>query len=369
MSYIEGLTETENMIEKPAPSFLPLVTHNLSDFLGLILPPRKMLLSPWLPEKGLAMIYAPRGIGKTFLGLSVAYAVAVGGEFLGFKVAEPRKVLYIDGEMAASELQIRTRHISAGFGKEPPEPGYFRMLAADIQERGLPDLATAEGLQAINVEVRDADLIVLDNLSTLIRSGKENDADAWGLVQDWILEQRRAGRSVILIHHANKMGGQRGTSKREDVLDAVLSLSLPEDYKDIDKARFNIHFTKACHFYGSDREPLEARYEVQDGKGLWSRSKIKTKVEIGLEGVSENLSLRQAAEALGLSKSTIQRHRSKQAKTTPALAKSWSMNPVPASQPLSRGTVGQSVTADLEKLIAEARGTKKPPEPGLPDAP
>ena len=49
-------------------SSLPKITsHSVRDFIEMELPERKDLLQPWLPEQGLAMIHAPRGIGKTFL--------------------------------------------------------------------------------------------------------------------------------------------------------------------------------------------------------------------------------------------------------------------------------------------------------------
>src|SRR5262249_8097698 len=47
--------------------------------LKLQLPPREHLLEPILPAKGLAMVYAPRGIGKTHVALGIAYACASGG--------------------------------------------------------------------------------------------------------------------------------------------------------------------------------------------------------------------------------------------------------------------------------------------------
>lgn len=52
------------------------------DFDGLMnadIPERKLIL-PWLPEGGLAMVFAPRGLGKTFFGISLAVAVASGAE-------------------------------------------------------------------------------------------------------------------------------------------------------------------------------------------------------------------------------------------------------------------------------------------------
>ena len=61
------------------------------------------------------MIYSPRGVGKTLLGLSVGYAVASGDNFLGWSAPEPRRVLYIDGEMIAAEMQHRLAAIIAGF--------------------------------------------------------------------------------------------------------------------------------------------------------------------------------------------------------------------------------------------------------------
>ncbi len=41
-----------------------------AEFLKLDLPPRKKIISPWLPEKGLVMIYSPRGVGKTLIGMT-----------------------------------------------------------------------------------------------------------------------------------------------------------------------------------------------------------------------------------------------------------------------------------------------------------
>ena len=52
------------------------------ELLNKRLPPRETMLTPWLLDKGLAMVHAPRGIGKTMVGIGVAWAIATGGEFL-----------------------------------------------------------------------------------------------------------------------------------------------------------------------------------------------------------------------------------------------------------------------------------------------
>jgi hypothetical protein len=63
----------------------------LEDFLTRPFPVREMVLGPWLPVAGLAMLYAPRGVGKTHVALNVAYAAASGGRFLKWQAPKPRR--------------------------------------------------------------------------------------------------------------------------------------------------------------------------------------------------------------------------------------------------------------------------------------
>jgi hypothetical protein len=63
-----------------------------------------------------------------------------------------------------------------------------------------------------------------------LTTGRENEAESWLPVQQWALSLRRRGISVLLDHHAGRNGEQRETSKREDVLDTMLTLRHPADY-------------------------------------------------------------------------------------------------------------------------------------------
>lgn len=284
----------------------PLRPLNLAEFLRMQLPPRRLMLAPWLSEKATAMIYAPRGVGKTLFSLSVGYAVAAGSRFLGWSAAEPRRVLFVDGEMPAGEMQCRLAAIVEGFEREAA-PDYFRILSADATADGLPDLATREGQRALDDAIGDAELIELDNISTLIRAGKENEAESWAVVQDWALAHRRAGRSLVFVHHAGKGGAQRGTSKREDVLDTVIALRRPLDYRADEGARFEVHFEKARGFHGADAQPFEARYEERDGAAMWTRTAIKNAELHRVAGaIGDGLSVREAGKALEMSKSKVQ---------------------------------------------------------------
>jgi putative DNA primase/helicase len=230
----------------------------LSDFLSMEFPPRQMLLAPWLPMGGLAMLFAPRGVGKTHIALEVAYAVTTASPFLRWQAPEPQPVLVIDGEMPAGTLQERLARISGRYGVEPPSPNYLRIVASDLHLDGLPDLSDPGAQSRYDEVLGDAKLIIVDNISTLCRSGRDNDAESWTPVQEWALARRREGRAVLFVHHAGKGGTQRGTSRKEDVLDTVIALRRPEDYKASEGARFEVHFEKTRGFTGPDAEPFEA---------------------------------------------------------------------------------------------------------------
>lgn len=75
-------------------------------------PKRHHIMNPWLREAESAMVYAKTGLGKSFVALGIAIAVAGQGSFLGWKpddVPEGIKVLYVDGEMHGEDIAMRCR--------------------------------------------------------------------------------------------------------------------------------------------------------------------------------------------------------------------------------------------------------------------
>jgi RecA-family ATPase/predicted XRE-type DNA-binding protein len=266
--------------------------------------PNDPIIGAWLREQTLALLYAPRGIGKTFLILSIALAIAAGVELLGWRVDKRRKVVILDGEMAAYDLQSRLRLLVKILGIDAPLGDYLRIVAADLQAEGIRDISTEEGQADIEDILGDAEVIIIDNLSALSRSGRENEAESWTPLQEWALRMRREGRTVIFVHHAGKGGGQRGTSRREDVLDTVISLRRPEDYGAADGARFEVHFEKARGFMGEDAEPFEARLTERG----WVRAAIGNPLtDQILELHAEHLSQREIARRVGVSAATVNR--------------------------------------------------------------
>jgi putative DNA primase/helicase len=287
----------------------PFRAVGINDFLNLDIPPREMLLSPILPERSLAMLYAPRGLGKSWLALSIGLAVACGAPVLRWSAPRRRNVLYVDGEMPLVSLQERLKAIAVPFGADIPNDG-FRLLAADQIDGGI-NLSGADGQRSLEPLLEDIDLLILDNLSTLCAATSESASDAWVPIQNWLLKLRRRGIAVMLVHHAGTNGRQRGTSRREDALDTVIALRRPEDYSPEQGARFEIHFEKLRNrVEGDGAIPFEARVE-NVGDGIrWSSSDLKPPLLMqAAELFGEGMTVREVANALRISKSEAGRLR------------------------------------------------------------
>jgi hypothetical protein len=287
-----------------------LVVADAAQLLTLRLPAREYILNPVIPRQGLVMIYAPRGIGKTYLALSLAYAVASGQGVFRWQAPKPRPVLYLDGEMPANTMQERLAAIVAGYERELPGPEWLRFITPDLQGLGarMPNLATPEGQAALLPHLEGVGLVVVDNLATLARAGRENDAEGWLPVQEWMLGLRQRGLSVCMIHHAGKGGQQRGTSSREDVLDTVIALRRPHDYRQEEGARFEVHLEKARGICGDDAKSFEATLETQGEALVWRCRDIEdVRLAQVRELKAEGLSANKIAEETGIPRSTVQR--------------------------------------------------------------
>jgi hypothetical protein len=235
--------------------------------------------------------------------------LASGGQFIGWQAPRPVRVLYLDGEMPGADLKHRLEAVIASAKVEAPTD-YLRIVTPDAQPFGIvPNLYSLEGQSAINAVIGDAQVIIVDNISCLVRGGKENEGESWQPVAEWELLQRAAGRSVVFIHHGGKSGSQRGTSKREDLLDVVIKLARPADYTPSEGARFEVHFEKARVLCGDAVEPFEAKLEsLADGTQAWMLRKVvdATDAQI-IDMVGLGMSCTDIAVELGVNKSTTSR--------------------------------------------------------------
>jgi putative DNA primase/helicase len=277
----------------------------MGDLIDRTFPPRECFLKPILATGSLAMLHAQRGAGKTRFALSMAYAVASRQGFLRWPCERSGRVLYVDGELPATLLQERAKVLG-------PETPNLLLLSRDVLMRDarltIPDLAQPEGRKFLDeiIDREKIDLIFLDSLSTLIRSGIENDAESWTPVQDWLLQHRFNGRTVVLIHHEGRSNRPRGTSKREDVLDTIMGLKLKDETSGNDAATFELHFNKSREFYGIDAAPLLVQLSTKSGCAEWtSKLQHDRNRELAKQMQEDGFTQNEIAAELGVSQPRV----------------------------------------------------------------
>lgn len=205
-----------------------------ADLKTLELPPRKPLIMPWLKEGESAMVYAPTGVGKSMYAMTLALAVAGGGEVFGWACPEPRKVLYVDGEMHIADLQERALLLSKTVeGKTDADAMgqnlklYARQYQTDSDFLDLAEQKGRDELMKVLDEEGPIDLLILDNLSTLATIADENAAASFDPILKLLMELKRRGVATILVHHAGKSRTRndfRGSSKLATTFEVIMGL-------------------------------------------------------------------------------------------------------------------------------------------------
>jgi hypothetical protein len=128
------------------------------------------------------MMQGKRGVGKTHVGLGYRLRWQEVELSLSGKLPILAKSSSLTASYRPSLLQKWLAEIVSAIGCDSVDEN-LKLLIPDLQESGIPDLATIGGQASLTPFVAWADLVVLDNLSCLVRSGKENEAESWLPIQ------------------------------------------------------------------------------------------------------------------------------------------------------------------------------------------
>jgi hypothetical protein len=255
------------------------------------------------------------------LTLSMALAVAGGGSFLGWSAPRPWRVLVVDGEMAAEDLQDRLRMLAATVDRFDQEAANenLMVLARQDQRDGakFPDIASPEGQEEVMRLVRQhrADLVILDNFSTLAEVADENEAGAMNPVLSFLLNLKAARIACVLVHHSGKGGTTyRGSSKLATTFEVILGLLAKEDGGADTGAAFTTEWTK---FRGAPDPSLRPKDVVlsREGEGegavlQWiarDAERDGTRRLLSTLETGRFANQKQLAEEMGVSEATISR--------------------------------------------------------------
>ena len=227
---------------------------------------REFLIAKWLPMDSYGMVYAARGVGKSWFCMALAVAIAEGKKrFLPWDLNGQHNVLYIDGEMTTADLKERFSELCRA-----PLHNLFIMPSEKLFRDGVPicldereeQKQFEEMLEEFSTAGNRPQVLIFDNLSTLRRGVSENDNDETRFLNDWFIRLRSFGYTVIIVHHAGKSGQQRGASILEVPMDYVIKLSRSDKTKTVrnDGAVFDLELDKVrCRAPSTDTLSLSLR--------------------------------------------------------------------------------------------------------------
>lgn len=187
-------------------------------------PEPKWLVHGVVPRGGLVMLYGPPNVGKTFLALDLAVAVASGQPWVGRETTLGR-VLYVVAEgVGGFQKRLTVVESTRRLTREDTERVHFIdepvQLQAPAEAQRLLDTAREQIAEPV-------DLVILDTLSRCFVGGDENNAkEVSRLVQSADRIGKETGATVLLVHHTTKAGdSERGSSVLRGSATTMLGVS------------------------------------------------------------------------------------------------------------------------------------------------
>lgn len=189
-------------------------------------PDIKYIVPGYITEGATILAGRPK-IGKSWMAMALAIAVASGGLALGNIQCEAGDVLYLALEDNPRRLQRRLRKMAPSFGPWP-EKLSLSTSARRLNEGGVDDIA------AWLDDHPEARMVIIDTLAKVRGGRKENDsvyeADYKALeeIQGLAIEQ---GVAIVLVHHVRKMDADdpldtvSGSTGLTGVADTILVLN------------------------------------------------------------------------------------------------------------------------------------------------
>jgi hypothetical protein len=178
------------------------------------------LIEGYFPEKETLLLYGPSHVGKTYIALDLAFAVATGDQWLGHRVPRPRPVLYVASEgRRGLNRRVRTlvNYRLGGLTPDAYEVEFSMYdLPLDLSGKGEEARRSLDRLTQY-ARVTGAGLVVIDVLSDFTAGVEENSRE-FGHA---LARLRELPCAVLAVHHSGKdvSRGARGHSSVKGTVD------------------------------------------------------------------------------------------------------------------------------------------------------
>lgn len=239
-------------------------------------PPVEYLVDKLIIPKSLSAFYGEGGAKKTYSLLAMAAQAASGGTWLDYKTKQT-SVLFIDQEMGEDGLGRRIAEVLRGENLGPETPlSYVCYAGFKLDNKHDPAI-----LRAL-IESEGTGLVIIDALAEIMDGDENSKADVQPVFNNlrWIADT--TGAAIVIIHHANKAGGYRGSTVIKNSVDLLVQVE-SEDGENI------INFTTQKNRYGGGKQKWAAVATwIKDPAGLADTFTLRPWSEVKTEHLSKS---------------------------------------------------------------------------------
>lgn len=217
----DALADLLSRAQAPETEPLPFSLVPIADLATVAPTPPAFVWDGLVPSMHVTLFAAHGGVGKSFLALMLAVAVALGLPLFGIPTRRG-VVAYYSGEDGAHVLRARLAHICSGMGVavERLEGRLFILdatdedptLFAEVTTAGRKEGATTKTYASLRSFAADKEisLLVVDNASDAFDANEIDRARVRGFIRSLARIGKERDAGVLLLAHVDK-----GTSRKE----------------------------------------------------------------------------------------------------------------------------------------------------------
>jgi hypothetical protein len=192
-------------------------------------PPIEWIIERLFSAGSVSLLFGEGGTKKTWAALDAAVCVALGKQWLDLATLQST-VLIVDEESGKRRISRRLAEVLRGHLAEEDTPLYYTTL----ERLDLRNPADVAALRALIIET-GARFIIIDAMADVMPGADENTVKD---MQPVFLALRRIAEetqtAIVMIHHANKSGGYRGSTAIKGAVDLMLLVESRVDSTNID---------------------------------------------------------------------------------------------------------------------------------------
>ena len=171
-------------------------------------------------------IYASRGSGKSFFALFLAICFASGMTSMSGKICPCKKynILLIDSEISLYDLKTRANRICKGLNIDINSLKNLK-IRSSLHERTNLSLETNEGWNDLYLDLKQANIVIIDSLFRIFPSAMSNDFSGTNKINEFYSWCKSRNKTAIMIDHKGKTSNSPFGSIGKDIsLDVVLQI-------------------------------------------------------------------------------------------------------------------------------------------------